>query len=153
MKIGDFGLAKDLNIDEKPIKLNLKENDNHKRRVEDMSVKLQENVGTPLYQSPEQIDNKFYNEKVDIYAIGVILYEMCSLFRTSMDRRESLEKLRFNQNINSYVKENFKIETCLILKMTSRDPSKRPSAEEILKSEEFTSLRNEFGVKESLKAV
>ncbi len=151
MKIGDFGLAKDLNIDEKPIKLNLIEKNNQKTRVEDMSVKLQENVGTPLYQSPEQIANKFYNEKVDIYAIGVILYEMCSLFKTLMDRRESLEKLRFNQTINSQVMEYFKIETSLILKMTNRDPLMRPSADEILKSDEFILLRNEFGVKESQK--
>lgn len=109
-----------------------------------MSIKLQENVGTPLYQSPEQIANKFYNEKVDIYAIGVILYEMCSLFKTLMDRRESLIRLRLHQIINDNVINNFQLETALIKKMTQKDPSHRPSADEILKSEEFLLLKHEF---------
>jgi NIMA (never in mitosis gene a)-related kinase 1/4/5 len=36
-------------------------------------------VGTPCYLSPEIIENQCYNIKSDIYALGVLLYEMCAL--------------------------------------------------------------------------
>ena len=32
--------------------------------------------GTPLYQAPEIWNNQPYNQKVDIWALGIILYEM-----------------------------------------------------------------------------
>jgi eukaryotic-like serine/threonine-protein kinase len=35
-------------------------------------------MGTPLYISPEQVHGQPGNEKSDIYALGVILYEMCT---------------------------------------------------------------------------
>lgn len=36
-------------------------------------------VGTPYYISPELIEGKPYSMATDIWSIGVILYEMCSL--------------------------------------------------------------------------
>jgi NIMA (never in mitosis gene a)-related kinase len=36
-------------------------------------------VGTPYYLSPELCEGKPYNEKSDIWAIGVLLYEMCTV--------------------------------------------------------------------------
>lgn len=112
-----------------------------------MEKNLQENVGTPLYQSPEQIANEFYNEKVDIFAIGLILYEMCSLFKTLMERRESLENLRSNQVINDQITSSYNLETQLILKMTQRNPMNRPSAEELISSTEFQALTSEYDIK------
>ena len=35
--------------------------------------------GTPLYLSPELIENRPYNEKTDIWSLGVLLYELCML--------------------------------------------------------------------------
>lgn len=34
------------------------------------------NVGSPLYMSPEAYRNSNYSEKSDVWALGVILYEM-----------------------------------------------------------------------------
>ncbi len=33
-------------------------------------------LGSPLYMAPEIIQNKIYNEKVDIWSIGVITYKL-----------------------------------------------------------------------------
>lgn len=55
VKLGDFGIAKVLS--------NTKEN-------------VQTIVGTPYYLSPEIVENKPYNNKSDIWSLGVLLYEM-----------------------------------------------------------------------------
>ena len=105
IKIGDFGLARA--IDQDSLKKN-KEIANaismhiasgtsdsliiyleNKRRSPNNSAKgIQDDtgfsfkVGTPLYLSPEQIDGVFYDEKVDIFAIGLILFELWYSFST-----------------------------------------------------------------------
>ena len=35
-------------------------------------------VGTPYYLSPEMCEEKPYNEKTDIWAMGCIIYELCT---------------------------------------------------------------------------
>jgi NIMA (never in mitosis gene a)-related kinase len=35
-------------------------------------------VGTPYYLSPEMCEEKPYNEKSDIWALGCVLYELCT---------------------------------------------------------------------------
>ena len=55
LKLGDFGVSK---------------------IVTDVFTKSE--VGTPYYLSPEICEEKPYNEKSDIWALGCILYEMAS---------------------------------------------------------------------------
>ncbi|CAG9331607.1 unnamed protein product [Blepharisma stoltei] len=58
IKLGDFGISKVL------------ENTNdHASTV----------VGTPYYMSPEVCENRPYTNKSDIWALGCLLYEMCTL--------------------------------------------------------------------------
>ena len=56
IKIGDLGVAKELN----------------------QASFANTIIGTPYYLSPEMCEDKPYNEKSDIWALGVILYELCT---------------------------------------------------------------------------
>eukprot|EP01029_Cantina_marsupialis_P001593 TRINITY_DN1136_c0_g1_i3.p1 TRINITY_DN1136_c0_g1~~TRINITY_DN1136_c0_g1_i3.p1 ORF type:complete len:706 (-),score=195.64 TRINITY_DN1136_c0_g1_i3:73-1887(-) len=73
VKIGDFGLACATN---------------------DFRV-ARGSVGTALYRAPEQCGHKHYDEKVDMYALGVIMYEIWhGPFGTDMERRHNLKKMQ-----------------------------------------------------------
>uniref|UniRef100_UPI00398EF9A5 serine/threonine-protein kinase Nek1 isoform X3 n=1 Tax=Pristiophorus japonicus TaxID=55135 RepID=UPI00398EF9A5 len=58
VQLGDFGIARVLNS----------------------TVELARTcIGTPYYLSPEICENKPYNNKSDIWALGCVMYEMCTL--------------------------------------------------------------------------
>ncbi|KAG1671969.1 hypothetical protein FOA52_013341 [Chlamydomonas sp. UWO 241] len=57
VKLGDMGVAKILSS-----------NTNFAKTI----------VGTPYYLSPELCEDKPYNEKSDVWALGVVLYECCT---------------------------------------------------------------------------
>ena len=125
IKIGDFGLAT--------------------RYSTSKLLRSKKIEGTPLYLSPEQTSFRSYNEKVDIYACGITLYEMCSCFYTSMERYESIMNLRNNGIIEEKVRKNYPEETELIKLMTKKDYNERPTANEILKSDLFINLGKKLG--------
>lgn len=60
--------------------------DNNTPKVGDLGVSYQvtENImhqsfsGTPLYLSPELVRGEPYNEKTDIWSLGIVLYELCT---------------------------------------------------------------------------
>jgi NIMA (never in mitosis gene a)-related kinase len=58
VKLGDFGIARVLN--------NTRDN-------------ARTMVGTPYYLSPEIVENRPYGFQSDMWALGVLLYEMCTL--------------------------------------------------------------------------
>lgn len=49
---------------------------------------MQSVVGTILYSCPELVKNEPYSSKADVWAIGCLLYQMCTLthpfYRTDM---------------------------------------------------------------------
>lgn len=55
-----------------------------------------EQVGTHLYMSPEQLQGRQYNYKVDIYSLGLIFFELLVVFGTEMERIETLKLLRMS---------------------------------------------------------
>lgn len=57
LKLGDFGISKALG--------------------EQQAARTM--VGTPYYMSPEILKGKLYDSKTDVWALGCVLYEMCSL--------------------------------------------------------------------------
>lgn len=60
-------------------------------------AKHTEQVGTHLYMSPEQLRGRQYNYKVDIYSLGLILFELLMVFGTEMERIETIKSLRSNK--------------------------------------------------------
>jgi len=72
IKIGDFGISKQLN--------NVNEN-----------AKTQ--IGTLSYMAPEIIKGEPYNKKVDIWSLGCIIYELCTL-------NHCFESISINELIN-----------------------------------------------------
>lgn len=84
--MGDFGLVKDI---ESAIDCD------HSRRSANISYKGHtKEVGTTLYMSPEQSDGRMYDYKVDIYSLGIILFELLVPFSTAMERIKTLTDLK-----------------------------------------------------------
>ncbi|KAH0575246.1 Kinase, NEK [Spironucleus salmonicida] len=111
IKVGDFGLC---------------------RTLGDQSI-AKTNVGTPLYMAPELLENKPYNEKVDIWSLGCILYEMCALqppyVATSMD---SL-KLKVARGIRPFIPAHYSKELKeTIDAMLHKDFNRRVGTKDVL---------------------
>lgn len=71
-----------------------------------------------------------YDEKVDIYSLGIILFELFQPFVTGMERADSLEKLKHGVFPPGFPERYPKV-TALITWMMDKDPQKRPSAHQL----------------------
>ncbi|XP_063665247.1 serine/threonine-protein kinase Nek1 isoform X12 [Pan troglodytes] len=112
VQLGDFGIARVLNS----------------------TVELARTcIGTPYYLSPEICENKPYNNKSDIWALGCVLYELCTLkhaFEAGSMKNLVLKiisgsfppvSLHYSYDLRSLVSQLFK-----------RNPRDRPSVNSIL---------------------
>ena len=94
MKIGDFGLVKEETF----------------HSLDDPNASLL--TGTPLYMSPERDmpnNRSLISVKVDIYALGIILFELLYPFGSGMERKKVLDGLRrspvlFPDDMNAMLK-------------------------------------------------
>ena len=97
------------------------------------------NIGTPCYMSPELIYNKKYDTRVDIWALGCVLYELLTFqmpFNASNIRnlRNSVTSLKFSTDIS---KLNYSKKLIgLVKKILILDYTKRPTIDDILNYEE-----------------
>ncbi|XP_059619538.1 eukaryotic translation initiation factor 2-alpha kinase-like [Phlebotomus argentipes] len=117
IKIGDFGLVTDMASSD--------ESDARKSPLEPKKTHTQK-VGTHLYMSPEQMAGKHYDYKVDIYSLGLILFELLVIFGTEMERIKTLEGVRSNTFPPDFPQRHTS-EYALLQLMLSRDPGQRPT--------------------------
>ena len=90
-------------------------------------------VGTPCYISPELCESKPYNQKSDIWALGCVLYELCTLSRAF--EAANLPALVFKIMKGSYkqISDTYSPELKqLVRSLLNLDHTKRPSVSQIL---------------------
>ncbi|WRT70924.1 uncharacterized protein IL334_007923 [Kwoniella shivajii] len=94
------------------------------------------NIGTSLYIAPEVAISRSYNEKADMYSLGIIFFEMCYPFKTTMERVHILNAARqpsitFPPGWPASHKPN---EREIVSRLLTHDPAVRFSATELLRS-------------------
>ena len=108
--------------------------------VADPEANLEESdkVGTPYYMAPEIWKYQKYGKESDIWALGVILYEICCLkYPFPANELDELEKKVINDKIQRVPNGVNKDFAELFTKMLKKDPTKRPTIEEIIYSDVF----------------
>ena len=130
VRIGDFGLAR-------PGDYRTSVN-NPRTAASDVFGSFTKDVGTASYVAPEvrSAGNGKYNEKADMYSLGVILLEMNVAFSTGMERAETLESLQKEDHAlpPALEKPEKGIQSEIFKSLTKHKPSERPSSSDLLQS-------------------
>ncbi|XP_013872530.1 eukaryotic translation initiation factor 2-alpha kinase 3 [Austrofundulus limnaeus] len=123
VKVGDFGLVTAMDQEED-------EDDQSTLTPDPLLTRHTGQVGTKLYMSPEQLSGNSYSHKVDIYSLGLILFELLYPFRTQMERVRTLTEVRELRFPEVFSKNNAE-ELNMVRSMLSLSPSERPEAADI----------------------
>ncbi len=89
-------------------------------------------MGTPYYMSPEQISGSGTSHLVDIYAYGLLVFELLTGIRSV--RGETMEQVFFqilNQNVDVAAMENSGVQPAvsdLVVRCTAKKPEDRPQS-------------------------
>ena len=113
VKVGDFGIAKGL---------------------QSTWEKAKTFVGTPYFLSPEIINNQPYDNKSDIWALGVLLYELMTFQMPFNAVSLPLLSIKINRGVYKPPPSTYSSDIRnLLKKCLTVNPDKRPSIDEILK--------------------
>ena len=115
-KIGDLGVAKVLNDSSNAITF----------------------IGTPYYVSPEMCQNKPYNEKSDIWALGCILYELITFCHPFTATNQAALFIKILHGNYTPLPENTSKDLVDMVKfILQKDYNKRPFMKDIITSKTF----------------
>ncbi|CAM4664028.1 eukaryotic translation initiation factor 2-alpha kinase 3 isoform X1 [Lepidochelys kempii] len=130
VKVGDFGLvtAMDQDEEEESVLTPMPAYARHTGQV-----------GTKLYMSPEQIYGNTYSHKVDIFSLGLILFELLYPFNTQMERVRTLTEVR-SLKFPPLFTQKYAQEYTMVKHMLSPSPTERPEAEDIIENSLFEDL-------------
>ncbi|KAG0224647.1 hypothetical protein BGW42_004971 [Actinomortierella wolfii] len=150
VKIGDFGLATSSNqaltelrsqsqaVTESII---MSRSTSYDTRTYDDGQSLTTGVGTVFYVSPEVLhggaNGIHYNQKVDMYSLGIIFFEMCYPLSTGMERAITLRHLQQPEIIfpEGFPMEKMAAQAQIIRKLLNHNVKERPSSLELLQSD------------------
>lgn len=90
------------------------------------------NVGTPQYASPEQLNDNYYDNKCDVYSLGLILFEMLYPIKTGMEKHQTFFDLKQRAKVPESFELNYPGVTTLIVGMVDPNPVKRPDLKDVL---------------------
>ena len=130
IKIGDFGVAKILS------------QSNFANTI----------IGTPYYLSPELCEQLPYNDKSDVWALGCILYELCTYSHPFNAEFQTALLLKILQKqpkpINKYYSANLQK---LINLLLDKNHETRPSCHDILNISYVIEKAKNFGLYDDIK--
>ena len=127
IRIGDFGLATFEGRNDAP---------RDESETASENIEHSRHIGTKLYASPEQEgeEDGEYDERTDVYSLGIIFFELWHPFRTSYERVEQLTKLKEGIVPGKFA-ESHPRQWKLITAMIKRSVQDRPTATSILQSD------------------
>ena len=114
-KIGDFGVSRVL------------------ARTHDMVKSVN---GTPYYMAPELFDEVPYSFPADVWSLGILLYEMCTLtypFKPEDGSYTSLGRLVKRTKYDPLPSQYSDTLNILLTNMLEKDPKRRPNINQIFK--------------------
>lgn len=125
-KIGDFGLAS-------PGQATVK---GHKVATH-VAGPMSKGIGTVFYIAPELDDmraNGKYSSKADMFALGVMFFEMCFPFKTGAERVGWMQTINRGDATlpDRFNTEEYKVQGRIIKSLISHDQDQRPAAKELL---------------------
>ncbi|XP_012065156.1 eIF-2-alpha kinase GCN2 isoform X2 [Jatropha curcas] len=128
IKIGDFGLAKFLKLEQLDHDTTLPTDTNC------VSIDGTGQVGTYFYTAPE-IEQGWpkIDEKADMYSLGIVFFELWHPFGTAMERHIILSDLKQKGQLPPSWVTQFPEQASLLQRLMSPSPSDRPSATDLLK--------------------
>lgn len=127
-KIGDFGLATTGNV-------HVVDSEDTSRVA---SGDMTRSIGTALYVAPELRSSVIgnYTVQVDMYSLGIILFEMCFPLRTAMERGQVIGNLRQKEHTlpqEFQTSSDKQSQGDIIRSLIKHKPSDRPSSIELLR--------------------
>ena len=92
--------------------------------------------GSPSYVAPDILSSKPYDEKCDLWSVGVIMFLLCfgELPFYSEDPKEQFDLIRKGELPSEITEDSFASPECrdLVQKLLTKCGNERPSAEEAL---------------------
>lgn len=146
IKVGDFGLAKNSQFSSIVL--------NNNQVTSGANKDFSTIVGTVFYTANE-VATGDYDEKVDMYSLGIILFEMCFPLSTGMERAHILNNLRLAsvEFPSSFGGMKYNTEKKIIRLLLDHNPMKRPGASELLQSGWLPVEHQDQVIKEALKSL
>ena len=132
IKLGDFGLSK---------------------KLINNNIYAYTFVGTPYYLSPEICQNKPYDEKSDVWSLGVVLYELITLNKPFDSESQMGLFMKILKNkpapINNTIKHSYSqlLINLIMENLLDKDPLTRYSIKQIINSGIFNKFFREKEIK------